>query len=388
MTINSDPLPNRTLIEARKSLGLGQRRLAARCQEAGIRQKRQPPDIDSIERAIRRIERGEVQRPRGDFYVPTLCEVLGKTPMELFGEVTTTSTPGSTFTVTSHKFAPVFIGAEDANELVGCGDFSSDTCEWMPTSTSDLAYPTGRCTATVFDFGVLVFHITEKCSFSNVAELAMWRRRTHQAARCWADETTRKRWPTLHGNARYVLSAYWLDEHCWQPDDLGTAVRLLCVPSVLLTRVGDSMDEALMSGAQVAERVQFREGFNPPNLTAFGVDGVSLGYASWSGVAYLPLSPTRSLAPAELVEFETLVQALWCYTETISTIVEEGQDPEMPDAYSWRFLRACHSRLASARPRETNQVRMMRDAILATSRVTSQLTDAQAILCEAALGER
>ncbi len=388
MTVSSDPLPNRALIEARKSLGLGQRRLAVRCQEVGIRQQRQPPDVDSIERAIRRIERGEVQRPRGDFYVPTLCEVLGKTPMELFGEVATTSTPGRAFTVTSHKFAPVFIGAGDAAELIRCGDFSSDTCEWMSTNTSNLAHPTGRCTVTVFDFGVLVFHITEKRSFSNVAELALWRRLSHQAARSWTDETTRKRWPTLHGNPQYVLSAYWLDEHCWQPDDLGTAVRLLCVPSVLLARAGDNKDDALIAGAQVAERAQFREGFNPPNVTAFGVDGVSLGYASWSGVAYLPLSPMRSLAPAELVEFETLVQALWCYTETVSTIAQEGQDPEIPDTYSWRFLRACHSRLASARPRETNQVRMMRDAILATSRVTSQLTDAQAILRETALGRR
>ena len=66
MTVSSDPLPNRALIEARKSLGLGQRRLAVRCQEVGTRQQRQPPDVDSIERAIRRIERGEVQRPRGD----------------------------------------------------------------------------------------------------------------------------------------------------------------------------------------------------------------------------------------------------------------------------------------------------------------------------------
>jgi hypothetical protein len=71
------------LIEARKSLGLGQRRLAVRCQEVGTRQQRQPPDVDSIERAIRRIERGEVQRPRGDFYVPTLCEVLARVSKDL-----------------------------------------------------------------------------------------------------------------------------------------------------------------------------------------------------------------------------------------------------------------------------------------------------------------
>lgn len=388
MIISGNPLPNRALIEARKDLGLGQRRLAVRCQEVGLRQDRQPPDVDSIERAIRRIERGEVQRPRGDFYVPTLCEVLGKTPMELFGEAAAVRTPGSTFTVTSHKFAPVFIGAEDAAELIRCGIFVSDTCEWMSTNTSDLAHPSGRCTATVFDFGVLVFHITENCSFASVAELAVWRRLSHQTARSWADETTRKQWPTLEGNPQYVLSTYWIDEHCWQPDDLRTAIRLLCVPSVLLSRATNSSDEALMAGAEIAERSQFREGFDPPNVTAFGVDGVSLGYASWSGVAYLPLSPTRALSPDELVEFETLVQALWCYTETVATIVQEGKDPMMPEAYSWRFLRGCRSRLASARPRETNQVRLMRDAILTTSRVTSQLTDAEVILRETVAGGR
>jgi hypothetical protein len=60
----------------------------------------------------------------------------------------------------------------------------------------------------------------------------------------------------------------------------------------------------------------------------------------------------------------------------------------MPDSYSWRFLRAVHSRLTTAQPRETNQVRLMRDAILATSRLTRQLVDAQTMLHDTTLVER
>lgn len=74
------------------------------------------------------------------------------------------------------------------------------------------------------------------------------------------------------------------------------------------------------------------------------------------------------------------MQALWCYTNMISEVIENGNDPIVPESYGWRFLRACLSRLTAARPRETGQQRMMKDAILNTSRLTTQLVDAHTIL--------
>jgi hypothetical protein len=74
-------------------------------------------------------------------------------------------------------------------------------------------------------------------------------------------------------------------------------------------------------------------------VAPFGVQGVSIGYAGWSGVAYHPLARERALSVDELVACELTVQMLWCYCHHILGEIEDGRDPSMPDAYGWRFLR-------------------------------------------------
>lgn len=93
--------------------------------------------------------------------------------------------------------------------------------------------------------------------------------------------------------------------------------------------------------------------------------------------AYLPLAPARALQPEEFISFEVIGQGLWCYT---AHILAASNLDDLPDQYGWRFLRVARARLTSARPLETGQIRRMRDAVLSTSRLTEQLTQAQAIL--------
>ena len=152
---------------------------------------------------------------------------------------------------------------------------------------------------------------------------------------------------------------------------------------LLERRDGDLGPEALAQ-AEVAERVCLRDGFNRPDIATFGIEGVSVGYASWSGVSYLPLCPGRAVDPEDLATFETVVQALWCYTHVISVAVEAGEDPVVPEAYGWRFLRACVSHLTSARPQETGPDRMAKDAILRSSRLATQLADVCVVLRDVA----
>ena len=77
----------------------------------------------------------------------------------------------------------------------------------------------------------------------------------------------------------YVLSAFWVEEPIWDGADLVTAMRLMCVPSVLLDRrLVD--DEILSAKAEVAERAHLRNGFSHPEIAEFGVSGVSIGCAS------------------------------------------------------------------------------------------------------------
>lgn len=123
--------------------------------------------------------------------------------------------------------------------------------------------------------------------------------------------------------------------------------------------------------------LDFGPGVDGGGPGALGVSGVSVACASWSGVVYLPLSPARALHPDEFVSFEVVAQGLWCYSAHILAADDLDQ---LPERYGWRFLRTARARLTSAGPVETGQVRMMRDAVLSTSRLTEQLTQAQAIL--------
>lgn len=381
MTAPPPPLtPNRAFITARKAANLGRTALAARVRQCGreIDPKREPPSLDSVVKCITRVERGEVRRPGGDFYAPAFAKALGVPAHELFGDDDTPPvTDAGGFAVVSHQIVPVYVGADAAARLMADPAFHLRDWEWTRIASRDLAHPTGTATAYVLEWGVVVFHIAHRLRLADVAALAMWRRNSHEAT--FDDGTALVREvlgdPAAAGPG-YVLSAFWVEQPIWSGADLETAMRLMCVPSVLLDRqITDP--EILAARAEVAEQAHLRNGFTHPKIVEFGVSGVSIGCASWSGVVYHPIAPARALQPEEFISFEVIVQGLWCYT---AHILATDDPDDLPDRYGWKFLRSCRARLTAARPLETGQVRMMRDAVLTTSRLTEQLTQAQAIL--------
>jgi hypothetical protein len=362
---------------------MGRMKLAARVRECGrkLHPDREPPSLDSVLKCINRVERGEVRRPGGDFYAPAFAAALGVPASELFGEnETTTPTRTAGFGVSSHQIVPVFVGAEAASRLAGDPSFRTDEWEWARISWRDLDRPTGRCRAYVLEWGVVVFHISQQLRLPNVATLAIWRKDAHGSTFDEGTALVRELLgdPEVPG-PEYVLSAFWVEEPIWSGAHLDTAVRLMCVPSVLLDRRVEDK-ETLLAKAEVAEQAHMRNGFTHPEIVQFGVSGVSLGCASWSGVVYLPISPARALQPDEFISFEIVVQGLWCYSAQILAAARAGTLDDLPQRYGWRFLRASRARLTAAGPVETGQVRMMRDAVLSTSRLIERLNQAQAIL--------
>jgi transcriptional regulator with XRE-family HTH domain len=378
----AEPRPNRALIAAREAKGYSQRKLAVRTREEGHRLRLPTPELEAVCKQIYRLERGLTTRPGEDFYLPALCAALGRSGTELFGEAAPVPPAARDrgWRVTSRKYVPIYVGA-NVIENVNDSRLIARTCEWITARARQLPYPDATCTVTLFDFGVLVAEITEEVRFSSIAELAIWRKASYRTTRQNVSALVAGEWPSLVGRSpAYVLSTYHLLDQHWAGEDLHTAMRLLCAPSVLLERHSGDPCAEILAKAEIAERACFRDGFNRSDITTFGVDGVAVGYASWSGVSYLALAPARAVSAEEMASFQTIVQALWCYTNMIAEVVETGDDPVVPDAYGWRFLRACLSRLTTARPRETGQHRMMKDAILDTSRLTTQLVDAHAIL--------
>ncbi len=173
-----------------------------------------------------------------------------------------------------------------------------------------------------------------------------------------------------------MLSAYELREHSWTREGLTTALQLLTTPSVLVDRQDPRNVAPLAPGVEDAK---FRDGWAHSETVEFG-GGVSRGVAGWSGVTYHPQPGERALTMSEIVALELDAQALWALSSHILRMIEEGQDPVMPKEYGWRYLRSAYVRLTTARPTETAQHRMMREAILATSELPDRLRAAQEAL--------
>ena len=351
-----------------------------------------------------KLERGTVQCPR-QVYVNALCAVLGATPAELgFDAVALATRPlrampdshsrhsasrdvpgdpvsaGGVCVARSHKFVPVFIGAQAAAVLAAGGSWSRVDDQWMECRRRAVEHPGGSCQLYLWPFGVVVFHLIEDLALDSVAQLAVWRGITYDQNMRWAhDQLQALTTPHPVAGQPYVLSLYWVDEPAWQGNDLHTALRLMCIPRVLVPRT-DTIDESCLDSATLAERALLDNGFEHPELIDFSMRGISLGYASWSGVVYHPIAHDRALHEDELVTCELSVQAIWAYCDYLRQHIEHGHDPIVPPEFGWRFLRGIRSRLTTERPQETTQHRSMRDAIVHTSGLHRHLTQALEIL--------
>ncbi|GAA3172207.1 hypothetical protein [Nonomuraea roseoviolacea] len=279
--------------------------------------------------------------------------------------------------VRSHKFIAAYIGETAAARLTEQAEPAGHDHHTLPV---DL--PAGGCRLHIWPYGVAILHLVEDLDVPNVAHLAVWRYQSYEHNLDWATTHLRQ----LAGDdtvaASYVLSLYWVHSPTWVGQMLDTALRIICAPRVLIDR-DQPVGDACVAVAEQAERELLAGGFHQQEMRSFGLAGVSVGYASWSGVAYHPLDPARCLAEEELVNCELSAQAIWAYCEHINGQVEQGHDPGAVGGFGWRFLRAARSRLTNPRPRETGQHRSMRDAIVETSGIVGHLDQAIEALREA-----
>jgi transcriptional regulator with XRE-family HTH domain len=380
--------PNAVALACRQAAGWSQRRQAREFQAVADELKvTVPRSLDTIIKQISRVERGITQIPEAP-YLRVWCRTFNKDAAELFGhlDAPVSDDAQTTFAVTSHKFMPAYLGCDTARALLPRCTRAEG--QWRECHHAELPHPTGTADLYVWPFGVAVVHLREELHLPSLAHLAVWRARSYPTSRAWADSQLR----TLTGTAaatRYALSAYWLKRSMWAGDQLDVAMRLLSMPSVLLDRDDTVDDPTLLAGAELVERSLLTDhSVDRPDLVGFGARGVSIGYASWSGVAYHPVAPRRALAVTELVTCELLVQAIWCYTHEILRQVETGADPVVPAEYSSRFLRAVRSRLTAPRELETGQHNSMRDAVLSTSGLIKLLDSAMDALRDTGDGTR
>ena len=368
-------VPNAVLIRLREEQGWGRPRLAKQFELIGRRHGIPTPEPAAMEKQIYRLETGRTLRPT-PMYAKLYCLTFDRTTSELFGDLEPEAPASATCAARSHKFIPVFVGAEAASALAtGGGQWSDVTDQWMECRRRAVEHPTGSCQLYLWPFGVALFHLVEELALESVAHLAVWRRITYEKNMHWAQDQLRALTGGNVASESYVLSLYWVDEPAWHGNDLHTALRLMCIPRVLVPRA-DTINESCLASATLVERALLENGFEHPELVNFSMKGISLGYASWSGVVYHPIAHDRSLREDELVTCELSVQAVWAYCDHLRQQIEKGNDPIVPTDFGWRFLRGIRSRLTTERPQETSQHRSMRDAVIQTSGLDRHLAQA------------
>lgn len=376
--------PNLVLTTKREARGWGSRRRAAR-ELHRIWRENLPgcPDIESLEKALYRHETGRVQ-VRDESYRKLYCLAYDATPQELFGAVEVEPASATGLLVRSHKFIPAFIGVEAAKRLRATPGSVSTTEHWLDCKVLPVDVINGKCELHVWPFGIAIFHLVEDLALPNLSTLSVWRIQSYKDNMAWATNRFRELTGVADAKTAYILSAYWVKDAPWSGETLETALRILSIPKVLLERDVDPAQS--LHHAQLVERTLLTDGFEHAGIVPFGIKGISVGYASWSGVVYYPIAEQRSLAETDLVHCELAVQSLWAYSDHLNRLVERGIDPEVPAEYGWRFVRGARSRIANARPQENEQHRSMRNAILATCELESHLAQAIETLRESAGG--
>ena len=285
-------------------------------------------------------------------------------------------------TVVSHKFLPVYLG-DRVHPLYEAGVPRPSGPGGLDQRVLPGGHHLARASAIhVYACGIAVVHLEEDQQAGSLTDLAVWRYRSYLADRSWAGQRLTRLLEQHAAEAaaaepspepEYVLSAYELREHSWTGAGLDTALQLLTTPSVLVNRQDPQRVRPLGAGVEDAK---FRDRWAHPEAVAFD-GGASRGVAGWSGVAYHPHPDERALTMGQIVALELDAQALWALSSYVLQVIEDGQDPVMPEVYSWRFLRGAYSRLTTSRPTETAQHRVMREAILATSELPDRLRAAQ-----------
>ncbi|MEU4239780.1 hypothetical protein [Actinoplanes sp. NPDC026619] len=363
--------PNLVLAAKREARGWTSRRRAAR-ELHRIWRDNLPgcPDIESLEKSLYRHETGRVQ-VRDETYRKLYCLAYEATPHELFGSVDTETANERNLIVRSHKFIPAFVGVEAAARLRSDPLAIGDVRHWLDCKVVPVEVINGQCDLHVWPFGIVILHLVEDLALPNIAALSVWRIQSYKDNMGWATRKMRELVGHDDTEASYILSAYWVDKAPWSGEMLDTALRILAIPKVLLER--DVDPENSLPHAELVERSLLAEGFEHADMVSFGIKGISIGYASWSGVVYFPMAKQRALAEDDLVHCELAVQALWSYSDHLNRMVERDVDPIVPEEFGWRFVRGARSRITNARPQENEQHRSMRNAILATCELESNL---------------
>ncbi|WP_438817065.1 hypothetical protein, partial [Streptomyces clavuligerus] len=111
---------------------------------------------------------------------------------------------------------------------------------------------------------------------STIAALAVWRVASYGDNIKWAIDYLAPIAPVEDESAVYVLGVHWVVEPAWPAELLGTALRIMSTPKVLLHR-DRPMDDDHLAHAELVEQSLLAESYDHAGIESFGVPVISVG---------------------------------------------------------------------------------------------------------------
>jgi DNA-binding winged helix-turn-helix (wHTH) protein len=285
------------------------------------------------------------------------------------------------FQIESHKFVPVYL-----SEICFENNEHKIAQENVWASYRELKTDFGRL--CILPFGIGVWHLTEKVSFSNLTDFAIWRQKTYQNIKQERHPLTHKTEELIKrndipqddlflnkiGKSGYILSLLNLKTSIWEKSpNINTALKLLACPTHLLSdTISDSEREKVVE----IENQFLQNEFSNRDVKEFGLAGIALGFASWTGVSYYQTPTNQSSLFEDIIEFEIAVQATWWLSHCLREICLSFESADKHKLQNkLHFLIKQFGKLKTIGPRESISQRMMHEAILSTSRLEELVED-------------
>ena len=288
-----------------------------------------------------------------------------------------TSGPISTiYRVTTHLFAPVFLG-EDSYEKLSLQKLRNDWVEFKE-------YKTESSRLCIGPSGFGVWHLTQIHKVAHLSEIASWRKHTYNEilhrkhsikARTkellkLVDHTSPL--PSKLGKIGYVFSACVVDGVSLKREETKqNMLKALASLSLLEANITDAVD------IEKRETLLLSGVIEPRDLVEFGQAGIDTGFAGWDGVSYIHASSNGHSIAESLVEFEIAVQSLWWACNClIETRLSNQAESEKIVRNLTLAVKQHYAQIRTIPATESPLQRSMVEAILKTSRIQQMVESA------------
>jgi len=226
---------------------------------------------------------------------------------------------------------------------------------------------------SLFEFPIVVWHLSEKKEFTCLTAFAIWRRQMYNQLLSLQMQFTLRDYCNdfqkldlitnkLQSKPEYVFSVCELQSSCLDLQKSINTLKLLSSPRLLSENEDPNQ---ISQEAIVLENRLLSQGMGEYDFVEYGISNVSKGYASWSGLSYQTISLDKAMGIEQIISFEACVQGVWYLAYLISKSKINPRSFGIKPADLNTYLSA----IIVGNATEHTEDRLMRESVIKTSRI-------------------